>query len=75
VVSKIFFIHQLIRNHYVKWWSYWVLNLNEERNVVFEDHISFPDHHDTTEILLKMALNTIKQIGFFRLFYSDTLQE
>jgi hypothetical protein len=21
--------------------SYWVLNLNEERNVVFEDHISF----------------------------------
>jgi hypothetical protein len=23
------------------WWSYWVLNLNEERNVVFEDHISF----------------------------------
>ena len=41
LVSKIFFIHHLIRNHYVTWWSYWVLNLNEERNVVFEDHISF----------------------------------
>jgi hypothetical protein len=41
LVSKIFFIHQLIRNHYVMWWSYWVLNLNEERNVVYEDHISF----------------------------------
>jgi hypothetical protein len=23
------------------WWWYWVLNLNEERNVVFEYHISF----------------------------------
>jgi hypothetical protein len=23
------------------WWWYRVLNLNEERNVVFEDHISF----------------------------------
>ena len=41
LVSKIFFIHHLIRNHYVTWWSYWVLNLNEDRNVVFEDHISF----------------------------------
>jgi hypothetical protein len=41
LVSKIFFIHHLIRNHYVMWWSYWVLNLNEERNVVFEDHISY----------------------------------
>jgi hypothetical protein len=41
LVSKIFFIHHLIRNHYVMWWSYWMLNLNEERNVVFEDHISF----------------------------------
>ena len=41
LVTKIFFIHHLIRNHYVMWWSYWVLNLNEERNVAFEDHISF----------------------------------
>ena len=41
MVSKIFVIHQLIRNHYVMWWSYWVLNLGEERNVVYEDHISF----------------------------------
>jgi hypothetical protein len=41
LVSKIFVIHQLIRNHYVMWWWYWVLNLNEERNVVFEDYISF----------------------------------
>jgi hypothetical protein len=41
MVSKIFFIHQLIRNHNVMWWSYWVLNLNEERNAVSEDHISF----------------------------------
>ena len=41
LVSKIFFIHHLIRNHYVMWWSYWVLNLNEERNAVSEDHISF----------------------------------
>ena len=41
LVSKIFFIHQLIRNHYEMWWSYWVLNLNEESNVVYEDHISF----------------------------------
>ena len=41
LVSKIFFIHQLIRNHYGMWWSYWVLNLNEESNVVYEDHISF----------------------------------
>jgi hypothetical protein len=24
----------------MRWW-YWELNLNEERNVVFEDHISF----------------------------------
>ena len=41
MVSKIFFFLQLIRNHYVMWWSYWVLNLNQERNVVYEDHISF----------------------------------
>jgi hypothetical protein len=41
LVSKIYFIHHLIRNHYVMWWSYWVLILNQERNVVFEDHISF----------------------------------
>ena len=41
LVSKIVFIHHLIRNHYVMWWSYWALNLNEERNVVYEDHILF----------------------------------
>jgi hypothetical protein len=33
------------------------------------------DHHDITEILLKVALNTIKQIAFVCLFYTDTLQE
>ena len=33
------------------------------------------DLHDTTEILLKEALNTIKQIGFVCLFYTDILQE
>jgi hypothetical protein len=33
------------------------------------------DHHDIIEILLKVALNTIKQIGFVCLFYTDTLQE
>jgi hypothetical protein len=33
------------------------------------------DHHDITEILLKVALNTIKQIVFVCLFDTDTLQE
>jgi hypothetical protein len=33
------------------------------------------DHHDIMEILLKVALNTIKQIGFVCLFYTDALQE
>jgi hypothetical protein len=72
------------------WWSYWVCNLNEERNVVFEDHISLAtgrwcspgppvsptnkmDLHDTTEILLKVALNTIKQIGFDSSSYQKPL--
>jgi hypothetical protein len=31
------------------------------------------DHHDITEILLKVALNTIKQIGFVCLLNTDTL--
>jgi glutamine synthetase type III len=30
---------------------------------------------DITEILLKVALNTIKQIGFVCLLHTDTLQE
>jgi hypothetical protein len=33
------------------------------------------DHHDITEILLKVALTTIKEIGFICLLYTDTLQE
>jgi hypothetical protein len=59
LVSKIFFIHHLIRNSPGP-------PLSSTNNT---------DHHDTTEILLKVALNTIKQIVFFRLFYTDTLQE
>ena len=59
LVSKIFFIHHLIRNHYVTWWSYWVLNLNEERNVVFEDHISF---------LQSIGIKQRKKTIFFMVF-------
>ena len=63
LVSKIFFIHQLIRNHYVMWWSYWVLNLNEERNVVFEDHISF-----LQSIGIKQTKKTISLLVFNAIF-------
>jgi hypothetical protein len=59
LVSKIFFIHHLIRNHSVMWWSYWVLNLNEERNVVFEDHISF---------LQNIGIKQAKKTNFFMVF-------
>jgi hypothetical protein len=38
-------------------------------------YIHSDHHHDIIEILLKVALNTIKQIGFVCLFYTDTLQE
>jgi hypothetical protein len=37
--------------------------------------LNYQMSHDIAEILLKVALNTIKQIGFVCLFYTDTLQE
>jgi hypothetical protein len=69
LVSKIFFIHQLIRNHYVMWWSYWVLNLNEERNVVFEDHISFLQSigiQQTNTTCLMVFNATLNNISLYR---------
>ena len=71
LVSKIFFIIQLIRNHYGMWWSYWVLNLNEERNVVYEHHISFlqsigmQQTNKTCLMVFNATLNNISVISWW----------
>jgi hypothetical protein len=59
------------------WWSYWVLNLNEERNVVFEDHISFlqsigiQQTNKTCLMVFNATFNNISAISWWSVLFVE----
>ena len=57
ITIKDFVIFQLIRNYYILWWPYWMLDWNEIRNIFLEPSI---DHSCKVSFLTDQWFSKIK---------------